>query len=132
MWDHRYLSRIDFRTIPILLALMFISILVIAATTGDAGDLGEETLFTSVAKSQIRWFAIGWCVYLFFAGLDYRKLKKWTWFLYFGIVLLLLGLFFRARGPKCPSLVQDPRGEFRVPALGICQVDRRHDVEPLS
>lgn len=94
MWDHRYLSRIDFRTIPILLVLMFISILVISATTGDPGDMGEETLFTPIAKSQIRWFAIGWCVYLFFAGLDYRKLKKWTWFLYFTIVLMLIGLFF--------------------------------------
>ena len=34
MWDHKALSRIDFRTIPILLALMVISVLVIAATTG--------------------------------------------------------------------------------------------------
>jgi rod shape determining protein RodA len=94
MWDHRYLSRIDFRTIPILLVLMLISILVIAATTMDPAEVGEETLFTPVAKSQIRWFAIGWVVYLFFAGLDYRKLKKWTWFLYFGILVMLLGLFF--------------------------------------
>ena len=94
MWDHRYLSRIDFRTIPILLALMFISILVIAATTGDVGDMGEETLFTPLSKIQIRWFAIGWAVYLFFAGLDYRKLKEWTWFLYFGMLVMLIGLFF--------------------------------------
>ncbi len=94
MWDHRYLSRIDFRTIPVLLVLMFISILVIAATTGDPSDVGEEILLTRAAKSQIRWFAIGWAVYLFFAGLDYRKLKEWTWFLYFGILVLLIGLFF--------------------------------------
>ena len=112
MWDHRYLSRIDFRTIPILLALMLISILVIAATTGDAGDMGEETLFTPVAKSQIRWFAIGWCVYLFFAGLDYRKLKKWTWFLYFGIVLLLLGLFF------VPA-VQNVHRWYKIPGVNF-------------
>ncbi len=94
MWDHRLLSRIDFRTVPILLALMFISVLVISATTGDISDMGEETLFTSASKSQIRWFAIGWAVYLFFAGLDYRKLKEWTWFLYFGMLVLLIGLFF--------------------------------------
>lgn len=94
MWDHRSLSRIDFRTIPILLALMFISILVIAATTGDLSELGDEVFLTPMAKSQIRWFAIGWCVYLFFAGLDYRKLKKWTWFLYFGMIVMLVGLFF--------------------------------------
>jgi rod shape determining protein RodA len=94
MWDHRYLTRIDFRTIPLLLILMLISILVIAATTGEATDLGEETLFTPMAKSQMRWFAMGWGVYLFFAGLDYRKLKEWTWFLYFGMLVLLFGLFF--------------------------------------
>ncbi len=94
MWDHRSLTRIDFRTIPILLALMLISILVIAATTGDPSEVGEELFLTPMAKSQIRWFGIGWCVYLFFAGLDYRKLKEWTWFLYFGMLILLIGLFF--------------------------------------
>ncbi len=94
MWDHRCLSRIDFRTIPILFVLMLISILVIAATTGDPSDAAEDRFLTATAKGQMRWFAIGWVVYLFFAGLDYRKLKKWTWFLYFAILLLLLGLFF--------------------------------------
>lgn len=94
MWDHRTLGRIDFRTIPILLILMMISILVISSTTMDPMESGEETLFTPVAKSQIKWFALGWCVYLFFAGLDYRKLKEWTWFLYIGIVVMLIGLFF--------------------------------------
>ncbi|SRR5581483_9002665 len=94
MWDHRYITRIDFRTIPILLVLMFISILVIAATTCDQSDFAEETLFTPMAKSQMRWFAMGWGVYLFFAGLDYRKLKEWTWFLYFGMLIMLAGLFF--------------------------------------
>ena len=112
MWDHRYLSRIDFRTIPILLVLMFISILVIAATTGDLSDMGEETLFTPTAKNQIRWFAIGWVVYLFFAGLDYRKLKKWSWFLYFGMLLMLFGLFF------VPA-IQNVHRWYRIPGVNF-------------
>ncbi len=112
MWDHRYLSRIDFRTIPILLILMFISILVIASTTLDPAEIGEETLFTPVAKSQIRWFAMGWVVYLFFAGLDYRKLKEWTWFLYFGTLLLLIGLFF------VPS-IQNVHRWYRIPGVNF-------------
>ena len=74
--------------------------------------MGEESLFTPVAKSQIRWFAIGWCVYLFCAGLDYRKLKKWTWFLYFGIVLLLLGLFF------VPA-VQNVHRWYKIPGVNF-------------
>lgn len=93
-WDHRTLRRIDFRTIPILLALMFISILVISATTGEVYEGGEEALLTPMAKTQIRWFVLGWIVYLFFAGLDYRKLKEWTWLLYIGTIVLLIGLFF--------------------------------------
>jgi rod shape determining protein RodA len=112
MWDHRYLNRIDFRTIPILLLLMFISILVIASTTLDPAEMGEETLFTPVAKSQIRWFAMGWVVYLFFAGLDYRKLKEWTWFLYFGTLLLLIGLFF------VPS-IQNVHRWYRIPGVNF-------------
>src|SRR5277367_1420929 len=112
MWDHRYLSRIDFRTIPILLILMFISILVIASTTLDPAEIGEETLFTPIAKSQIRWFSLGWVVYLFFAGLDYRKLKEWTWFLYFGTLLLLIGLFF------VPA-IQNVHRWYKIPVINF-------------
>jgi rod shape determining protein RodA len=112
MWDHRYLSRIDVRTIPILLILMFVSILVIAATTMEPMEIGEETLFTPIAKSQIRWFALGWGVYLFFAGLDYRKLKEWTWFLYFGMLLMLIGLFF------VPA-IQNVHRWYRIPGVNF-------------
>jgi rod shape determining protein RodA len=91
MWDHRYIARIDFRTIPILLVLMLVSLLVIAATTGNPE---EEIFWTSTTKSQACWFAIGWGVYLFFAGFDYRKLKEWTWILYAGMLVTLIGLFF--------------------------------------
>lgn len=73
---------------------MLISILVISATTGDLGEIGEDTLFTKTSKNQIRAFGLGWIAYFFFAGLDYRKLKKWTWFGYCAMILMLLGLFF--------------------------------------
>ncbi len=112
MWDHRYLSRIDFRTIPLILGLMLISILVIAATTGDPNEVGEEILFTAAAKTQIRWFAIGGAVYLFFAGLDYRKLKEWTWFLYFGMLVMLIGLFF------VPA-IQNVHRWYRIPGVNF-------------
>ncbi len=93
IWDYKALAKIDFRTIPILLLLMVISLLVISATTGGSSEFGEEVFFTPLTKGQLRWFAIGWGLYLFFAGLDYRHLKKWTWILYFGIVGMLGGLF---------------------------------------
>lgn len=112
MWDHRILKRIDFRIIPILIVLMLISILVIASTTMEPADMGEETLFTPASKSQIRWFALGWAVYLFFAGLDYRKLKEWTWFLYFGMLLMLIGLFF------APA-IQNVHRWYRIPGINF-------------
>lgn len=111
-WDHRFLRRIDFRTIPILLALMCISVLVIAATSGEHIDLGDEVFLTPLAKSQIRWFAIGGSVYLFFAGLDYRKLKQWTWFLYFAILLMLVGLFF------VPA-IQNVHRWYKIPGINF-------------
>lgn len=112
MWDHRYLSRIDFRTLPILFFLMVISILVISATTFDLHETAEETLFTPLAKSQMRWFGIGWVLYLFFAGLDYRYLKKWTWILYGGIIVMLCGLFF------VPA-IQNVHRWYRIPGVNF-------------
>jgi rod shape determining protein RodA len=113
MWDHRYLARIDFRTIPILAVLMCISLLVIAATTGRAADgVGEDIFLTPFVKSQLRWFSIGWVVYLFFAGFDYRNLRKWTWILYFGMVLMLIGLFF------VPA-IQNVHRWYKVPGINF-------------
>ena len=108
MWDYRYLSRIDYRTVPIILGLMWIGLLVISAMTGD-GEI--DTLLTSSAKTQIQWFMIGWAVYFFFVGLDYRKLRSWSWVLYVVILLLLIGLFFTAP-------IQNVHRWYRIPFLG--------------
>ena len=91
MWDHRYLSRMDFRMIPIIIGLMLISLLVISSTTGVEGQF-----ISPFVKSQMSWFLIGWGAYLFFACFDYRKLREWAWILYLIMILLLLGLFFTA------------------------------------
>lgn len=95
MWSSRYLTRLDFRVIPVIIALMIISLLVISAYTLDpSSDHTDETFFTPVVKTQIQWFAIGSLVYLFCAGFDYRKLREWTWILYALMILSLVGLFF--------------------------------------
>ncbi len=108
MWDYRYLSRIDFRTVPLILALMFISILVISSMTGH-GEI--EKFLTENTKIQIRWFAVGWVVYSFCVGIDYRKLRSWAWILYFIVLVLLVGLFFTAP-------IQNVHRWYRVPFLG--------------
>lgn len=112
MWQHQYFRYLDFRTIPILLGLMVISLLVISATTGEVQETFWETLLTPTATTQLKWFAIGWIVYFFFAGIDYRKLRQWTWPLYVLSLVLLIGLFFTAP-------IQNVQRWYRVPFLGM-------------
>lgn len=95
MWSYQYLTRIDFRVIPVILLLMIISLLVISANTQDIHpDSLDETFFTAIVKTQLRWFAIGTGIFLFLAGFDYNKLREWTWILYALMLLSLIGLFF--------------------------------------
>lgn len=94
MWTHRYLSRIDFRLIPVILGLMFISLLVVSSFSVDGVTDADESFFTPLVRQQIRWFFIGGIVFILFAGFDYNKLREWTWLLYGIIIILLVGLFF--------------------------------------
>src|ERR1700733_15684644 len=108
MWDYKYLSRIDYRTVPLILALMWISMMVISSMTG-IGD--TDAFLTKSVKIQIQWFMIGWVVYFFCVGMDYRKLRSWSWVFYGVILLLLVGLFFTAP-------IQNVHRWYRIPFLG--------------
>ena len=92
MWNHKYLLRIDYRIVVAILFLMGISLLVISSMTADVSN-NEVVFFTSPVKSQIERFIIGWIVFLFFAGFDYRKFSKYSHILYLVMVLVLLGLY---------------------------------------
>ncbi|NGX60750.1 MAG: Rod shape-determining protein RodA [Chlamydiae bacterium] len=112
MWNHRLLYRIDWRVIPVLAALMVISLLVIA-TTDPASRLGHESgFFTPKVLSQMQRFGVGWAVFLLFAGFDYNKIREWAWILYLVMVLSLLGLFF------VPA-IQSVHRWYRIPGVGI-------------
>lgn len=112
MWSFQYLTRIDFRTIPILLALMCISLLVISATTCETWDKIEESFFTPSVLNQMKGYGLGIIVYLFFAGFDYQKLKKWSWCFYILTIILLFGLFFT-------TPIQNVQRWYRIPGLGL-------------
>ncbi|MCX6990630.1 MAG: FtsW/RodA/SpoVE family cell cycle protein [Chlamydiae bacterium] len=113
MWSHQYLKRIDFRTIPILLGLICMSLLVISSTTVEGWEIAlDEPFFTPFVKGQLKWFAIGSLFYLFFAGFDYRQLKKWSWVLYVGMIIMLFGLFFTAP-------IQNVQRWYRIPGVGM-------------
>ena len=111
MWSYRYLSRIDFRLIPVLLGLMISSLLVISAYSVEAlPDIFEEPFFTRAVKNQIRGFTLGIGVFFFFTGFDYNKLREWTWVLYVLMILALVGLFFT-------DPIQRVQRWYRIPLL---------------
>ncbi len=112
MWDHKYLFRLDFRLITILLLLMGISFYVISAMTTDPSDTFLEALFSPQVKNQARCFLLGWGLFLFLACFDYHYLREWAWIFYGITVLLLLGLFF------APA-IQNVHRWYRVPFIGM-------------
>jgi rod shape determining protein RodA len=89
----RYLPRIDWRIIPVIVVLMIISLLVVSSQTAGV-DVVDESFWTPKTRSQLFRFLLGWIVYLFFAAFDYNKLREWTWILYLVMIVSLVGLFF--------------------------------------
>jgi rod shape determining protein RodA len=108
MWDYRALGRIDIRVFPVVFCLMIVGLLVISSMTGT--DLENEVFWTPVAKSQLRWYCLGWVVFFFAAAFDYRKLRDWSVILYGFALFLLLGLFF-------VSPIQNVHRWYRLPGL---------------
>lgn len=111
MWNHRTLFRIDWRIVPVIIALMVISLLVISATDPACRHGIQAGFFTPKVQNQIQRFALGWGVFLLFAAMDYNKLREWAWILYLLTVLSLLGLFF------VPA-IQNVHRWYRIPFLG--------------
>ncbi|HSX25606.1 MAG TPA: FtsW/RodA/SpoVE family cell cycle protein [Chlamydiales bacterium] len=114
MWDHRVLSRIDLRILPIIGLLMIISLLVISSMTGEVGELEGPIFWTPLVKSQMRWFCMGWAVFFITSTFDYRKLRDWSLFLYIAMLLLLIGLFFA-------SPIQNVHRWYRIPGVASFQ-----------
>ncbi|MBB64241.1 MAG: rod shape-determining protein RodA [Waddliaceae bacterium] len=114
MWSPIYLSRIDLRTIPVILALMGISLSIISSATvqGYGPDTIELPFFTSLVKAQVQFFVIGTGVYLFCAGLNYNKIREWTWILYVLMLLALAGLFFT-------NSIQRVHRWYKIPILNV-------------
>ncbi len=112
MWSTRYLSRIDFRVIPVLIGLILISLLVISAYSVDSEHQLDEGFFTPLVRSQIQRFALGSILFVICSALDYNKLREWTWLLYAFMILSLLGLFFT-------DSIQRVHRWYKVPLIGI-------------
>jgi rod shape determining protein RodA len=111
MWNHRTIFRVDWRILPVILALMAISLLIISATDPICIRGQQNGFFTPKVQSQLQRFVLGWGVFIVFALMDYNKLREWAWILYLLMVLSLLGLFF------APA-IQNVHRWYRVPLIG--------------
>lgn len=111
MWNHRTLHRIDWRVVPVIFALMAISLLVISATDPVCREGAQTGFFTPKVLKQLQRFCLGWGVFVLFAGMDYNKLREWAWILYVLMIFSLFGLFF------VPA-IQSVHRWYRIPILG--------------
>jgi rod shape determining protein RodA len=116
MWNFKNLLKIDFRQIILIIFLMIISLLVISSMTSSVEN---DSFFTPYVKNQIQWFILGWIVFFFFAGFDYRKIYQWTWFLYFFMLFLLVGLYIA-------TPIQSVHRWYKIPIIGISVQPSEH------
>lgn len=115
MWSYKYLKRIDFRIIPILLILMLISLLIISSFSTDLSgnqDPAETPFFTPLVIQQLQRFILGGVFFIFFAGFDYNKIREWTWLLYGLMLISLIGLFFT-------DSIQRVNRWYRIPLINM-------------
>lgn len=87
---------------------MAISLLVISSMTSLESEV--IAFWTPLVKSQLRWQCLGWAVFFFMAGFDYRKLRDWSAILYGAALILLFGLFF-------VSPIQNVHRWYKIPGV---------------
>lgn len=107
-----YLRRLDYRILPLLLALMVVSLLVIASADQAVGYMEEAVFFTPLVGRQLLFFVLGWVFFVLLSYSDYRKLRQYCLLIYVGTVLLLLGLFFT-------DPIQNVRRWYRIPIVNF-------------
>lgn len=95
MWSFKYLSRTDYKVIPVVMILFIVSLLVMSSYGVSSQDVSgsEEGFFTPKTRIQLQWICLGWGAYFFFAGFDYSKLREWAWISYIITLIALVGLF---------------------------------------
>lgn len=107
-----YFRRLDYRLIFIVLILNVISLLVIASAAIGDSYYDEVSFFTPAVVRQMLYFTLGWGIFLLLSYMDYRKLRGNCIFLYIGILILLLGLFFT-------TPIQNVRRWYRLPIVNF-------------
>lgn len=112
LWNPRVLGRIDFRVLPLIGALMLISLLVIGSQSLPQSESWVEVFKSPAVIKQLQFFAVSWGIFFFFASFDYNKLREWAWIVYVLMILFLIGLFFT------DSIARVHRW-YRIPFIGF-------------
>ena len=91
---------------------MGVSFLILASYPTGGFVEGGDTVWNPLVRNQMKRFALGWSVYFFCAGLDYQKLREWTWVFYVFMVVALVGVFFTN------SIARVHRW-YKIPIIGV-------------
>lgn len=113
MWSARYLLRVDFRLLGMLLVLQCCGLITIASYPQDLMlSNGPTSFFTPQVRSQIEWMLVGWVCFFLMAGIDYNKLREWAWVIYAISLFALIGLFFT-------DPIARVQRWYRIPVIGM-------------
>lgn len=113
MWSARYLSRIDFRLVTLILLIQACGLVTIAAFSNEyLLEVEDSTFFLPAVKSQLQWLALGWGCFFIAAGYEYSKLREWAWIIYAVSLIALIGLFFT-------DPIARVQRWYKIPLLGI-------------
>ena len=113
MWTLRFVSRVDFRLIAIVLLLQLCGLLTISAYSHEfLLEPDETTFFLPAVKSQLQWLSFGWTCFFTAACVDYAKLREWAWVIYALGIIALIGLFFT-------DPIARVQRWYRLPLFGI-------------
>ncbi|NGX31416.1 MAG: putative lipid II flippase FtsW [Chlamydiae bacterium] len=107
----KQLRYLDFSQIVMLFLVMCLSLILIASVTMDHFEQ-ESKFFTPYVLKQLRWFILGWGIYVLVCLFDYHKLKDLAPILYGIVIVSLVGLFFM-------SPVRNVFRWYRLPFLGF-------------
>ena len=83
--QHRYLKHFDWITFLLTFSLSAIGLLFIFSATYKA-----DQPYSIFFKKQIFGVASGFVIYFLFSILDYRRLMKWGYYIYLGVISLLI------------------------------------------
>lgn len=83
--DRRYFRYFDWVGFSLLFILSLLGVMFVYSAT-----YRPEAPYSQFFKKQLFGMVGGLIIYLIFCGVDYRKLCRWGYFIYFGVMVLLL------------------------------------------